>query len=102
VITRPFDVFAFEGLIGRLLLVGLRTSEVCLVSGLSVWVIDADGAFTHWLLAIGLMALMTVPVLRIVLTVVEALRMKDGLFVVTTVAVSIILGLTIAYALSVT
>jgi hypothetical protein len=102
VTSRAFDVLAFEGFIGRLLLIGLRTSEVCLLAGLTLWLIDPNGARDSWLLRVGLIALMCVPGLRIGLTVVEALRMKDGWFAATTAAVALVLGVSIAYAFLIT
>jgi uncharacterized membrane protein len=98
VIDQSFDVVAFERVMGRLLLIGIRTSEVCLLTGLTFWLFDADGALGGWLLRVGLVSLMVVPVLRIALTTVEAIRMKDRLFLISTLAVAAILAATIFYA----
>lgn len=95
---QTFDALAFEGLIGRLMLIGVRTSEVCLLVGLSLWLFDSAGAPAAWLLRTGLVALMSVPLLRIVLTIVEALRLRDALFAMATITVAAILAFTIAYA----
>jgi hypothetical protein len=98
VIDQTFDVVAFERLIGRLLLFGIRTSEVCLLTGLVFWLFAPDDPPGGWLLRVGMIALMTVPVLRIALTTVEAIRMKDRLFLLSTLAVAAILAATILYA----
>jgi uncharacterized membrane protein len=99
VIDQSFDVVAFERLIARLLLIGIRTSEACLLTGLTFWLFAPDGSLGRWLLRIGLISLMIVPVLRIALTTVEAIRMKDRLFLISTLAVAAILAGTIVYAL---
>jgi uncharacterized membrane protein len=98
VTNQTFDALAFESLIDRLMLVGVRTSEVCLIVGAFLWLIDPGGALAAWLLRVGLIALMSVPVLRIALTVVEALRLKDALFAAATISVAAVLALSIAYA----
>ena len=97
-VDQTFDVVAFERLIGRLLLFGIRTSEVCLLTGLVFWLFAPDDPPGGWLLRVGMIALMTVPVLRIALTTVEAIRMKDRLFLLSTLAVAAILAATILYA----
>ena len=98
-IHQSFDVVAFERLIGTLLLIGIRTSEVCLLTGLMFWLFAPDESLGRWLLRVGLISLMIVPVLRIALTTVEAIRMKDGLYMASTLAVAAILAGTIVYAL---
>jgi hypothetical protein len=99
VIDQSFDVVAFERLMGRLLLIGIRTSEVCLLTGLMFWLFAPDESLGRWLLRVGLISLMIVPVLRIALTTVEAIRMKDRLFLNSTLAVAAILTATIVYAM---
>ncbi len=98
---QPFDPLGFERLIARLMLIGARISEVCLVAGLLLWLVDGDSQFDERMLRAGLLALMALPVLRIALTLVEAIRLKDRLFVRSTLAVAIVLAVTIAFALSI-
>jgi uncharacterized membrane protein len=100
VINQSFDVEAFERLIARLMQVGARISTVCLILGLALWMLDRD--IVGWrLLQAGLILLMAMPALRISLTIVESFRMKDRLFLTTTLIVALILASTLAYAFTV-
>lgn len=66
--------------------------------GLGVWVVRGEVAAAR-LLDAGLMALLLTPVLRLVTTLVEAVRRRDGPAVAATLAVAAILGLTLMVAL---
>jgi uncharacterized membrane protein len=66
--------------------------------GLGVWVVRGEIAAAR-LLDAGLMALILTPVLRLITTLVEDVRRRDGPAVAATLAVAAILGLTLAVAL---
>ena len=52
------------------------------------------------LLRAGLFVLMATPILRVIVSIVEYVRMRDWFFVATTLAVLTVLALTIFYVLS--
>jgi uncharacterized membrane protein len=51
------------------------------------------------LLITGLMVLMATPMLRVAVSVVEAVRLRDWFFIATTAAVATLLALSVTYAL---
>lgn len=85
--------------LGRLLLAGVVSSAICLAVGLAIWLIVGQTIYSRDLLGLGLLLLMATPILRVVVSVVEYARMRDWFFVVTTLAVLIVLGVTVVYAL---
>jgi uncharacterized membrane protein len=50
------------------------------------------------ILTSGLFVLMATPMLRVAVAVIESVRMRDWSFVATTLAVVILIGLTLAHA----
>ncbi|HET7617182.1 MAG TPA: DUF1634 domain-containing protein [Gemmatimonadaceae bacterium] len=85
--------------LGRLLLAGVVSSAICLAAGLAIWLTFGQTIYSRDLLGLGLLLLMATPILRVVVSVVEYVRMRDWFFVVTTLAVLIVLGVTVVYAL---
>ena len=98
--TNELEAFArLERQLGRLLLIGVTTSSVLLSFGL-VFLIAAPGSGTPgMLLTAGLLILMATPMLRILASLVEYVRMKEWLFVLTTSIVLLELSVGVVVAL---
>jgi hypothetical protein len=88
-----------ERRLGRLFVAGLTLSAGSLVCGLGVYLLTSDPSTTPWLLSTGLMILMATPLLRVIVSAIEYVRIRDWFFVLTTVAVLIELSVTMIYAL---
>ena len=86
--------------LGRLLVAGVILSTVLLAAGLALWFANPRGAAALWLLNGGLVALMGTPIMRVVVSFAEYVRMRDWLFVGLTLVVFAELALTVAIALS--
>lgn len=93
------EVQGLERLLARLMLGGVQLSAAALVLGLGLWLADVAGAQASWLLTGGLIALMATPMLRVAVSVVEAIRLRDWFFVAATAAVAALLTLSVVYAL---
>jgi uncharacterized membrane protein len=87
-----------EKLLAVLMLTGVRVSGLFLIAGLAWWLVDRGNARAEWLLAAGLMALMATPMLRVAVSVVEAIRARDWFYVMVTLAVVVILAITLTSA----
>lgn len=96
---RESVTFRLERELGRLLLAGVAIAAVLLAAGLALWFAGAS-ARADLLLHAGLVALMATPIVRVVLSLAEFVRARDGLFVVMTLSVLAVLGITLAVALS--
>jgi uncharacterized membrane protein len=81
------------------MLAGVWTSSVCLALALSASLISPRFAWAQTLLRVGLVILMATPVMRVVLSVVEAIRQQDWFWLWTTIAVTLILTGTMIYSL---
>ena len=90
---------AVERLLVRVMFVGVLLSTAVLSLGL-VWLLlrPASVAGEH-LLDVGLVILMATPVVRVVLSVAEALRRRDWFWLWSTAAVMVVLLGTLAYSL---
>jgi uncharacterized membrane protein len=86
--------------LGRLLRGGVLSAAGCLAAGLALWLTRAGSSIANALLTVGLMILMATPILRVVVSLIEYARMRDWFFVATTLAVLIVLFVTIGVALS--
>jgi uncharacterized membrane protein len=86
--------------LGRLLIAGVILSAALLAAGLVLWLANPDGAAAVWLLNAGLVALMGTPIMRVVVSFAEYVRMRDWLFVGMTLVVFAELALTVTIALS--
>lgn len=98
--TRSESLSRLERHLGRLLVAGVMLSAVLLAAGLALWLANPRGALTIWLLNAGLIALMGTPIMRVVVSFAEYVRMKDWFFVGMTLVVLAELTLTVAVALS--
>lgn len=85
--------------LGLLLITGVMLSAVALALGLLVLVLAPASPSAPRLLAAGLMILMATPMLRVVLSIVEYIRMREWSFVATTVVVLTQLAIGVFYAL---
>ena len=94
----PESLSQLERQLGRLLVTGVVVSAVLLASGLALWLRDAAGASAVWLLDAGLIALMATPILRVVVSFAEYIRMRDWFFVAMTMVVLAELTLTVIVA----
>jgi len=84
--------------LGRLLQAGVFTAAACLAVGLALWMAGAANGTANTLLTAGLMILMATPILRVIVSLVEYVRMRDWFFVVTTVMVLGVLLATVTLA----
>jgi uncharacterized membrane protein len=89
-----------EARLGRLLVTGVTISAAALGVGLLIWLIAPSSTAANLLLKIGLFVLMATPILRVIVSAVEYIRMRDWFFVATTLAVLAVLGVTIFYAIT--
>jgi uncharacterized membrane protein len=87
-----------EHQLGRLLLAGVSISALCLAAGLVLFSMDHASTAAARLLSVGLIVLMATPILRVLVSVVEYVRIRDWFFVLTTVVVLAELALTVFYA----
>lgn len=82
--------------LGRLLMGGVLVSAACLAAGLVLTILFGSNAQTF--LTIGLMLLMATPILRVVVSLIEYIRMRDWFFVATTLFVFAVLAGTVLVA----
>ena len=85
--------------LGWLLITGVMLSAASLALGLLLLVLAPASPWPPHLLAAGLMILMATPMLRVVLSMVEYIRMREWFFVATTVVVLTQLAIGVFYAL---
>ena len=90
---------AFERTLTRLMRVGMWVSSVLLAVGLAVFLLAGVSSGEDALIRAGLLTLMATPVLRIVLSVVEAVRLNDRFWLWSTLAVVMVLAGTLLYSL---
>ncbi len=91
---------ALERLLGRLMLAGVTLSATCLLLGLLLFLSAPDARYATAVVTLGLITLMVTPALRVLVAVVESVRMRDWFFVATTLAVVLLLGLTLVWSLT--
>lgn len=87
-----------ERQLGRLLFAGVTSSALCLAAGLVMWVAGGHPAAANGVLTAGLVILMITPIARVVASLVVFARMRDWLFVATTVIVFGVLLVTVTLA----
>jgi uncharacterized membrane protein len=85
--------------LARLLVTGVLVSAALLAAGLALWLTRPD-ATARGLLSAGLIALMATPVLRVFVSLAEYLRIRDWLFVATTLVVLVELTVPVVLALT--
>jgi uncharacterized membrane protein len=96
------DADALAGLehrVGRLLVVGVTLSAAVLAVGLTLFLISPDARLGTRVIDAGLIILMATPILRVMISVVEYVRMREWFFALITLAVLLVLSVTVFYAL---
>ncbi len=96
--TEAPQIPSLERALARLMQVGVYGSTACLLSGLILWTFDHESATAATVLKIGLIVLMTTPALRVLISSVEAIRLKDWFHLATIVAVALLLGVAVTVA----
>jgi uncharacterized membrane protein len=87
-----------ERRLGRLLQTGVLASAAFLGVGLIAWMAAGTTAFSSGMLTSGLMILMATPIMRVAVSLIAYVRMRDWFFVATTVGVFLLLAVTVALA----
>lgn len=85
-----------EELLGRVLVIGVVMSAVVLGIGLAI---EFLGGNAHRTLQAGLILLMATPILRVAVSLVEYVRMRDWFFASTATAVLLVLLTSVTLAL---
>lgn len=98
--TSEDRLFTLELTLGRLLQAGVTVSAGCLAAGLIGWMTAGQSRFTDVALPLGLIVLMATPILRVAVSLVVYIRMRDWFFVATTVMVFVLLSVTVGLALA--
>ena len=76
-----------ERQLGWLLVTGVVSSALCLALGLALLMFSSDRVWSGHLLAAGLVILMATPMLRVVVSIIEYVRIREWFFVLTTLIV---------------
>lgn len=97
-ITSDESLDRLEHRLGVLLKAGVLSSAASLAVGLLTWLAAGPTALSSGALTLGLIILMATPILRVVVSLVAYIRMRDWFFVGTTVAVFVLLGITVLLA----
>ena len=84
--------------LGRLLQAGVFSSAACLAFGLIALMVGGPSAVATAALTIGLVILMATPIMRVVVSLVAYVRMRDWFFVLTTITVFVLLAVTVTLA----
>jgi uncharacterized membrane protein len=87
VTTTDEELSRLERVLGRLLVTGVVVSSTLLTLGLAVMLIAPDQPAASWMLNAGLIVLMGTPILRVVVSFAEYVRLEDWFFVVATLVV---------------
>ena len=98
--TSEDRLFTLELTLGRVLQAGVTLSAVSLGAGLIGWMAGARSGLASSALTFGLLVLMATPILRVVVSLVAYVRMRDWFFVATTVMVFVLLAITVGLALA--
>jgi len=93
-------LITFEHKLGRLLVTGVAASAVLLAAGLVFWLWHPGAPRAGWLLNAGLIVLMGTPIVRVVVSVAEYVRVRQWFFVAVTLVVLAELTVTVGVALS--
>jgi len=97
--TGPDSLSTLEHRLGRLFVAGLTISAVFLIAGLVSYLALPGTAAGEWPLTAGLVVLMATPLMRVLVSMLEYVRMSEWFFVLTTLAVLAELSITLIYAL---
>jgi uncharacterized membrane protein len=98
VTSRDNALQRLELTLGRMLHAGVMASALCLSTGLVLWLLHGRSDLASGALTVGLLILMATPIMRVVVSLVAYIRMRDWFFVLTTVMVFVLLGVTVVLA----
>lgn len=84
--------------LGRLLQAGVLASAIALAAGLTLWMLRGNSPLSSGTLTAGLLILMATPIMRVLVSLVAYVRMRDWLFAGTTVLVFVLLAVTVTLA----
>jgi hypothetical protein len=90
--SSPTDESSVERVTGAVMLVAFWTSFVLLAAGLAAWVARPANDTGALGLSAGLLGLLLIPLLRLAWTLATAIRQRDWLLLMATLAVLAILG----------
>lgn len=96
--TRADSLQRLEVTLGRLLQTGVFSSAIALAAGLVLWLAGGETALASGTLTAGLVILMATPIMRVLVSLVAYVRMRDWLFAGTTVLVFVLLAVTVTLA----
>ena len=96
----PSPLDRLETDLGRLLVAGVVTSAALLALGLGWWLLNPQNSAAILLLNGGLIVLMATPMLRVVVSFAEYIRMRQWIFAGVTIVVLVELSVTVLVALS--
>lgn len=96
---RDIALTRLEEHLGRLLVTGVTISAIMLLVGLGLVLLAPGSALGGRLLTVGLFVLMGTPMLRVVVSFAEYVRMKDWFFMATTIIVLAVLATSVFLAL---
>ncbi len=97
--TNRESLARFERTLTSAMFVGVWISSILLAAGLTMLLVYGESQKEDEFLRFGLITLMATPVLRVLLSVIEALRQRDWFWVWTTAAVVVVLTGTVVYSL---
>ena len=97
-ITSDESLDRLETRLGVLLKAGVLSSAAFLAIGLAAWFAAGPTPLSRGAMTLGLLVLMATPILRVIVSLVAYIRMRDWFFVGTTVAVFVLLGITVLLA----
>lgn len=89
------QILKLEAILAHLMLAGVAFSAVSLAAGLVMWL---AGRHTR-LLEVGLIALLATPMLRVAVSLLEGIRMRDWSFVGATLTVVVLLSASLLLSL---
>lgn len=87
-----------EEVLGTVMRADVYGSALCLLAGLLAWLVQHESAAAAVLLKVGLIALMAAPGMRVLISAIEAVRLKDWHHLATILAVAGLLALAVATA----
>lgn len=88
-----------EEQLGRLLVTGVTISAILLLVGLVLFLVQPGSGLAATLLMVGLFVLMGTPMLRVLVSFAEYVRLRDWFFVTTTIVVAAVLATSVFLAL---
>jgi hypothetical protein len=90
--TAPGDESSFERVTAAVMLVAFWVAFTTLAVGLTIWIAVPAGGAADLYLSAGLLGLLLMPLLRLAWTLATAIRQRDWLMFMATLAVLAILG----------